>query len=144
MIGCIFCEIVAGEAPAFVVAEDAHTVAFLIRAQATEGHTLVVPRVHAADIWEISEAEAAAVMVMAKRVARLLDERLGPEGLNVVQSNRAAGGQEVFHFHVHVVPRWRGDGVVPPWQPTRTTDEQLARTLARLRSPQASAGTESG
>jgi histidine triad (HIT) family protein len=130
---CIFCQIVAGEAAAYVVAEDDHTVAFLDRGQATEGHTLVVPRTHAIDIWDIPEAEAAAVMVMAKRVAQLLDERLSPEGLNLAQSNRPAGWQEVFHFHLHVVPRWSGDGLVPPWRPIRPQDSQLAATLARLR-----------
>jgi histidine triad (HIT) family protein len=130
---CIFCQIVSGEAAAYVVAEDEQTVAFLDRGQATVGHTLVVPRMHAVDIWDIPEAEAAAVMVMAKRVAQLLDERLSPEGLNLTQSNRPAGWQDVFHFHLHVIPRWSGDGLVPPWRPTRPQDSLLAATLARLR-----------
>jgi histidine triad (HIT) family protein len=130
---CIFCRIVAGDAPAFVVAEDDRTVAFLDRGQATEGHTLVVPKRHAVDIWEISEVDACAVMAMAKRVAHLLDERLGPDGLNITQSNRPAGWQDVFHFHLHVIPRWTGDGLVPPWRPTRPSDDVLAATLARLR-----------
>jgi histidine triad (HIT) family protein len=73
------------------------------------------------------------VMVMAKRVAQLLDERLSPEGLNLTQSNRPAGWQDVFHFHLHVIPRWSGDGLVPPWRPTRPQDSLLAATLARLR-----------
>lgn len=133
MVDCIFCQIVAGEAPAYLVAEDEQTVAFLDRGQASEGHTLVVPRTHATDIWDISEAEASAVMVMAKRVAQLLDERLSPEGLNLTQSNRAAGWQDVFHFHLHVIPRWSGDGLVPPWRPTHPSEAQLAATLTRLR-----------
>jgi histidine triad (HIT) family protein len=131
--GCIFCRIVAGDAPAFVVAEDDRTVAFLDRGQATEGHTLVVPRSHAADIWSISDIDACAVMAMAKRVAHLLDERLSPDGLNLTQSNRSAAWQDVFHFHVHVIPRWEGDGLVPPWRPTRRPDARLSTTLARLR-----------
>jgi histidine triad (HIT) family protein len=132
MPDCIFCRIVAGEAPAHVVAEDARTMAFLDRGQATEGHTLVVSRSHASDLWEISEEDAAAVMVMARRVARTLEQRLAPDGLNLMQSNRPAGWQDVFHFHLHVIPRWSGDGLVPPWRPTRPSDEQLAATLARL------------
>ena len=130
---CVFCQIVAGESPSLVVAEDEFTVAFLDLGQATEGHTLVVPRAHAADIWEISEEDAAAVMTMAKRVAHLLDDRLAPEGLNLVQSNRPAGWQHVFHFHLHVVPRWSGDGLIPPWKPTSASKQRLAKTLARLR-----------
>lgn len=124
---CIFCRIVAGDAPSFVVYEDGRTMAFVDRGQATYGHTLVVPRLHAADIWAISESDARAVMAMAKRVAPLLDERLAPDGLNLTQSNRPAGWQDVFHFHLHVIPRWQGDGLVPPWKPTRPPEGELQR-----------------
>ena len=130
---CIFCQIVAGDAPAYMVAEDDLTVAFLDRTQVTKGHTLVVPRAHASDIWEISERDATAVMVMAKRVAHLLDERLTPDGLNLTQSNRPAGWQDVFHFHLHVIPRWSGDGLTPPWRSSHPPEDVLATTLARLR-----------
>jgi histidine triad (HIT) family protein len=106
--------------------------AFLARGPAAEGHTLVVPRIHASDVWDISEEEIAAVMVMGKRVAHLLDQHLAPDGLNLTQSNRPAGWQEVFHFHLHVIPRWSSDGLVPPWRPTRPSDQQLAATLERL------------
>lgn len=133
MSDCVFCRIVAGEEPAFVVAEDDHTMAFLDRGMATEGHTLVVPRTHASDIWDVSEQEAAAVMVMAKRIADLLDRRLAPDGMTLLQSNRPAGWQDVFHFHLHVVPRWSHDDLVPPWQPTRPPVDTLAATLGRLR-----------
>lgn len=130
---CIFCRIIEGSAPSFLVAEDDRTLAFLDRSQATQGHTLVVPRSHAADIWAIAESDACAVMAMAKRVAHLLEDRLSPDGLNLTQSNRPAGWQDVFHFHLHVIPRWEGDGLVPPWRSTRPSDEDLAATLARLR-----------
>ena len=131
--GCIFCRIVAGEAPAYVVAEDDRTVAFLDRAQATEGHTLVVPRTHAADIWAVSHRDAVAVMTMAKRIAHVLDERLGPEGLSLMQSNRSAAWQDVFHFHLHLIPRWTDDALMRPWRSTLPSDEQLAATLSLLR-----------
>jgi histidine triad (HIT) family protein len=130
---CVFCRIVAGEAPAYVVAEDDRSVAFLDRAQATEGHTLVVPRAHSTDIWAITQPDLIAVMLMAKKIAQLLDEQLHPDGLNLTQSNRAAGWQDVFHFHVHVVPRWSGDGLTPPWTSSSPSESQLAATLARLR-----------
>jgi histidine triad (HIT) family protein len=134
MADCIFCRIVAGQAPAYVVTEDELCMAFLDRGQATVGHTLVVPRAHASDIWDISQPDLTAVMTMAKQVAHLIDERLSPDGLNLTQSNRAAGWQDVFHFHVHVVPRWSGDGLTPPWKPSRPSESQLAATLARLRA----------
>ena len=130
---CIFCRIVAGQAPAYVLAEDDLSVAFLDRGQATAGHTLVVPRRHASDIWEISQPDLTAVMAMAKQIAHLLDERLSPDGLNLTQSNRVAGWQDVFHFHVHLIPRWIDDGLTPPWKATTPSDAQLAGTLARLK-----------
>ena len=133
MTDCIFCRIVAGHALAYVVAESELAVAFLDRGPAAVGHTLVVPRAHAPDIWEISEPDLAAVMLMAKQVAHLLDARLSPDGLNLTQANRAAGWQEVFHFHVHIIPRWSGDGMTPFWKPSRPSGSQLAATLARLR-----------
>lgn len=130
---CVFCGIVAGRSPAYVVAEDDLSMAFLDRGQATPGHTLVVPREHACDIWEISQADLTAVMVMAKQVAHLIDERLSPSGLNLTQSNRAVGWQDVFHFHVHVIPRWADDGLTPPWKTSTPSEDQLAATLARLK-----------
>jgi histidine triad (HIT) family protein len=130
---CIFCQIVGGEAPGHVVAEDDLTVAFLDQAQATEGHTLVVPRSHASDIWELSDRDATAVMLMAKRVAHLIDQRLSPDGLNLMQANRPAAWQSVFHFHLHVVPRWSGDGLRTPWDIGRPASHALAATLDRLR-----------
>ena len=130
---CTFCQIAAGDAPSYTVAEDDLTVAFLDRGQATDGHTLVVPRTHASDIWEISERDATAAMNMARRVAHLLDERLTPDGLNLIQANRSAGWQTVFHFHIHLVPRWSGDGLTPPWTPSDASADRLATTLALLR-----------
>lgn len=92
----------------------------------------MVPRVHARDIWDIAEVDARAVMTMAKRIAELLDVRLAPDGLNLEQSNRGAGWQDVFHFHLHVIPRWSDDGFAPPWRSTRPTEAQLDATLAKL------------
>lgn len=139
---CVFCRIVAGDAPARVLAEDDRTVTFLNIAPATEGHSLVVPRTHASDIWDISVDDATAVVAAAKRVAHLLDDRLSPDGLNLVQANRSAGWQTVFHFHVHVIPRWRDDRLQPPWAPTPATAEELDAVFERLRSPSSSVGHE--
>lgn len=95
---CVFCEIVAGRLPSHRVLEDEHTIAFLDIRPAALGHTLVVPRVHARDLWEISEAAHGEVTAMVHRVAALLRTALAAEGVNVKHNTGAAAGQDVFHF----------------------------------------------
>lgn len=123
---CIFCSIVAGDAPAHVVWDDPDTMALLDIHPASRGHTLVIPRVHADDIWSISIDSFAAVSRTVKAVSELLDQQLEPDGLTLFQANRPAGWQTVFHFHVHVVPRYVDDGLVPPWRGVRAGDDHLA------------------
>lgn len=123
---CSFCRLVAGSLPSFRVYEDERTVAFLDKGQVTRGHTLVVPRRHADDLWALSEGEAEAAMRSVHRVARLLRERLGLRGLNVTQSNGRAAWQEVFHYHVHLIPRYGDDGFQPPWRSTSPSDDELS------------------
>lgn len=129
----MFCQIVAGRGAAQLVREDDDTVAFLDIAPATDGHTLVVPRDHVTDLLDASPEQAAAVMRAVREVARLLVERLGVPGITLFQANRSAGWQDVFHLHVHVVPRSPGDGLTRPWRPRRTTPDQLAAVAERLR-----------
>lgn len=112
MSSCIFCEIVAGEAEAFVVASGPTAVAFLDIAPLSRGHTLVVPTRHVADLLEGGADVLHEVAPVVEEVSRLLVARLGAEGLNLFQSTGAAAGQEVPHFHVHLLPRWRDDGVL--------------------------------
>lgn len=114
---CIFCKIVAGEIPAAKIFEDDRTLAFMDIAPWTRGHALVVPKQHAADLGEISEEDLAAVAATAKRIALLQRERLGAEGNNLLNSFGAAGWQTVFHFHMHVIPRYQGDGMQLPARP---------------------------
>jgi histidine triad (HIT) family protein len=123
---CVFCKILDGSLPSWRVYEDDGAVAFLDKGQATRGHTLVIPRRHATDIWELTEDEAAAVMRVAHRVARLLRERLPMRGLNVTQANGAAAWQEVFHYHVHLIPRYGDDDYRPPWRSRHPSEEQLS------------------
>lgn len=103
---CVFCAIAAGESPSRTIYEDDRTVAFLDISPVTRGHTLVIPRRHADDIWDVEEDEAAAVMRTATRVAELLRDALQPEGCNLFQATRAIAGQTVFHLHLHVLPRY--------------------------------------
>lgn len=132
---CVFCAIADGTEPAVVVHEDETTLAFMDAAPATEGHVLVVPRRHASDLLDVDLDEAAAVMQTTVRVARRIDEAFRPDGLTLFQANRPAGWQDVFHLHVHVVPRWEGDGLVRPWEsgPVATLAE-LRRVGDRLRA----------
>lgn len=113
---CVFCRIVAGDEPAAIVDEDEHTVAFLDITAVIPGHTLVIPRAHAADLWDIDVGGAAAVMRAAHRMAQRIGRVLKPDGLTLFQANRAAGWQDVFHLHLHVVPRYKGDHLHRPWK----------------------------
>jgi histidine triad (HIT) family protein len=131
-VTCAFCSVVAGELPARVVAEDATTVAFLDATPAARGHTLVVPRRHVVDVWDADADVLADVARTAHRVAALLRDRLTPDGLTLRQNNGPASGQRVDHLHVHLVPRWHGDGNVGwPWPPPQDLD--LDALLAQLR-----------
>ncbi len=109
--------------------------AFLDIAPAAPGHTLVVPREHAADIWTISEPVHEAVARMAHRVAALVKATLAPDGVNVTHSTGEAAGQEVFHFHTHVVPRRHGDDLRLMWNSHQAPAHELERTLELITTP---------
>jgi histidine triad (HIT) family protein len=109
---CIFCAIVAGEAEAFVIGSSPTAVAFLDIAPLSRGHSLVVPTRHVTDLLEGGADVLHEVAPLVEETARLLVGRLGADGLNLFQSTGTAAGQEVPHFHVHLVPRWRDDGVL--------------------------------
>lgn len=131
-MNCAFCRILEGALPSWRVYEDEHAVAFLDKGQVTRGHMLVVPRRHAEDIWALSEDEARNVMRAVHRVACLLRDTLGPQGLNVTQANGTAAWQEVLHYHVHLIPRYGDDGFRPPWRSTSPTQEQLSEVHRQL------------
>jgi histidine triad (HIT) family protein len=105
---CIFCQIVRGEAPCHKIYEDDHVIAFLDIFPAALGHTLIVPKQHASDIFAASPEMLAAVGASSVTLANALDAELKPAGLGVYQLNRAAAGQTVFHYHMHLIPRFDG------------------------------------
>jgi histidine triad (HIT) family protein len=130
---CIFCKIVAGEIPAQIVYEDEQTLAFMDIAPATRGHALVIPKVHATDLWEIDQEQFAAVARTAHRLAQTLKERLQPDGVNLINSCRPAAWQTVFHLHIHVIPRYSGDPLTLPWVPAPGDMTEIAAVAAELR-----------
>ncbi len=130
---CIFCKIVAGEIPARVVAEDEHTLAFMDIAPATPVHLLVIPKRHSADLWEINEDEFLAVARSARELAVLVRDRLAADGVNLINSCRPAAWQTVFHFHIHVIPRYDGDPLKLPWVPEPGDPAMIDTAFTQLR-----------
>jgi len=129
---CLFCKIVAGEIPATIVAEDERTVAFMDINPATRGHVLVIPRAHARDVHEIDTEDLKAVAAAAQTVAGLAIERLGADGVNLLNSNGSAAWQTVFHFHMHVIPRYANDPLRLPWSPAQGDIDDIAAAGAQL------------
>ncbi len=109
MQDCIFCKLVAREIPAQIVYEDERTIAFLDINPINPGHTLVIPKKHSTDIFEIDEEDWAAVMHTSRIIAHALEKALKTDGINIGMNNRAGAGQVVFHAHIHVMPRFEGD-----------------------------------
>ncbi|MBI4729121.1 MAG: HIT family protein [Acidobacteria bacterium] len=134
MIDCVFCQISSGTAPAQRVYEDEHAIAFMDINPATDGHTLVIPRRHARDLWEVGEDEARHLMAATYRVAHMLRRALTPDGMNLLHASGAVAFQSVFHFHVHVVPRYSGDRISLPWIPTPGDPAGIAQIAGRIRS----------
>jgi histidine triad (HIT) family protein len=117
MPDCLFCRIISGELPSARVHEDDLVIAIMDIFPATRGHALVIPRAHAADVRDVPADDLTAVAQVAQRLAGRAYERLGADGVTVMQSNGAAAWQTVFHYHVHVIPRYRDDPLVLPWTP---------------------------
>ena len=123
---CLFCKIVAGEIPSTILAEDERTIAFMDISPATRGHALVIPRAHARDVHEIDPEDLEAVAAAAQRIAAKAVEKLGADGVNLLNSSGAAAWQTVFHFHMHVIPRYEGDPLRLPWVPASGDMDEIA------------------
>jgi histidine triad (HIT) family protein len=129
---CIFCKIVAGDLPARIVDQDARTISFMDIAPATRGHALVIPRAHHTDLLSIDPEDLAAVALAAQRLALRAKERLSADGVNLLNSCGRAAWQTVFHFHVHVIPRYDGDPLRLPWIPAEGEQAQIAAAAQEL------------
>ena len=129
---CLFCKIAAGEIPATRVAEDDRTITFMDINPATRGHVLVIPRAHAKDLLEIQAEDLAAVASAAQRVAATMPERLGADGVNLLNSCGRVAWQTVFHFQLHVIPRYAADPLRLPWTPEPGDRDEIAAAARDL------------
>ena len=131
MSDCIFCKIAGGDIPSATLYEDDDFRVILDLGPATKGHALILPKPHYANLYEIPEEMAAKAMVLAKRMAAAMTEALGCDGFNIVQNNGEVAGQTVFHFHIHLIPRYEGDHAGVTWKPGTLTDEQREEILQK-------------
>ncbi len=129
---CLFCRIAAGEGPATILAQDERTVSFMDIQPATRGHALVIPRAHATDLYEIEPDDLGACAGAAQRLALKARDRLGADGVNLINACRPAAWQTVFHFHIHVVPRYEGDPLRLPWTPRPGDEDEIAAAAREL------------
>lgn len=122
---CIFCKIAAGEIPSRTLYEDDSFRVILDISPASKGHAIILPKNHAANIYEISEEDAGKIFVVAKKVAAVMKDVLHCDGMNILQNNGEVAGQTVFHLHVHLIPRYEGDQLQIKWTPQKMGDELL-------------------
>ena len=134
MENCIFCKIANGEIPAATLYEDADFRVILDLGPASKGHALILPKTQAANIYELSDELAAKAMVLAKKMATVMTEALECDGFNIVQNNGEPAGQTVFHFHMHLIPRYKNDGVGLTWTPGELTEEDKKEILAKVKA----------
>jgi histidine triad (HIT) family protein len=129
---CIFCKILAGDLPATIVQEDARTIALMDIAPATRGHALVIPRIHSVDLLSVDPEDLHATATAAQRLALRAKERLRADGVNLINSCGAAAWQSVFHFHIHVIPRYENDPLKLPWAPAAGDPQEIAAAAQEL------------
>lgn len=128
----MFCTIVAGDSPAWIVHETEHTVTFMDILPMTPGHCLIVPKRHVVDLLDLDDDTAGHVMAAAAAVSRLLDRTLSPLGLNLLHNTGAAADQSQFHFHAHLIPRYGGDRLLHPWERRFGNPVQIAAVADRI------------
>ncbi len=131
---CVFCKIRDGQIPSVKVYDDERTFAIMDINPLNEGHLLVIPKAHAATIYEIAQGDLARSAVVAKRIAMAVQKALQPDGLNLLQANGAAAFQSVPHFHLHVIPRWVRDGKGFDWKLIKGDTEEIRAAGEKIRA----------
>ena len=135
--GCLFCGIVAGDVPAEIVDSDERTIAFMDINPATRGHSLVIPRAHSNDLMEVTDDDLVASMLAVRRLARKLEQTFHPDGFNVLNSCRPVAWQTIFHFHIHLIPRYVDDPLKLPYIPRSASSEEIAAVAREIRGEEA-------
>ena len=133
MENCIFCRIANGEIPAATLYEDENFRVILDLGPASKGHALILPKTHAANIYELSDEMAEKAMILAKKMATAMTAALKCDGFNIVQNNGECAGQTVFHFHMHLIPRYKGDQVGITWKPGELSDADKEEILLKVK-----------
>ena len=133
MANCVFCRIVAKEIPAAVVYEDERTIAFMDAGQVNPGHVLVAAKAHVENLYELDDDQAGDLLRTAARLARAIRAAFQPQGLSVYQANGKAAWQTVFHYHMHLLPRHEGDGMMLTWPAKNPPREKLSEYATALR-----------
>ena len=129
---CIFCAIIEGKIPSSKVYEDEYVFAFMDIAPANPGHLLLIPKQHYRNIFDMPAEIGSKIMEAAIPLASAIREALNPDGLNLFQSNEAAGFQTVFHFHLHLIPRWEGDPLRLPGKPSEGDIEEINKIATKI------------
>jgi len=133
MNNCIFCKLALGQIPTATLYEDDDFRVILDLGPASKGHALILPKTHAKNIYELPDELAAKVFVLAKKLAVAMTNALQCDGFNILQNNGEAAGQTVFHFHLHLIPRYREDNVKLTWEPGQLTVEMKEEILSKVK-----------
>lgn len=134
MDNCIFCKIAAGQIPAATLYEDEDFRVILDLGPASKGHALILPKVHAKNIYELPDELAGKVFLLAKKMASAMTEALQCDGFNILQNNGEVAGQTVFHFHMHLIPRYKEDNVKLTWAPGQLTEDVKEEILSKVKA----------
>jgi len=132
MSDCIFCKLANGEIPTAKLYEDDDFAVILDAAPATKGHALIIPKAHYANIHELPDELVSKAFILAKKTGTRLQNAMEADGLNIMQNNGVAAGQTVFHFHIHLIPRWTDDHAMVGWKPGTLTDEMREDIISRF------------
>ena len=131
---CIFCSFANGDIPVDAIYEDDLVKVIFDAGPASEGHVLIIPKSHADGIYDLTDEQAERIFAVAVKVSNALKKAFEPDGLNVVQNNGEIAGQTVFHFHMHLIPRYKGDGVNVGWNPKELTDDARQEMLEKVKN----------
>lgn len=129
---CIFCKITTGDIPSSTIYEDNYFKVILDISPASKGHAIIIPKKHAENIFELDETYASKIFVVAKKVAKAMKEELNCDGFNILQNNGEVAGQSVFHFHMHLIPRYKGDNITIKWCLGKYEGEDLTNLASAI------------